>query len=341
MTREMSHLTSIAAAIVLAYLAFLVVRPFVTPLLFAVVMVVVFAPLQSRLERHLHPSAAATLSTLVVALVIIVPAVLIASRIATETIDLAGNVRTLPFDALMTRAQGSASRWGVDVEQVLREGAQQLAGRAGVIASRVIANTWALFIGVIVAILAMFFLFRDGKRLLPVAIRAVPLPIARTTALMNGIGSMIKSNIAASLLAASIQGTIGGAAFAWFGFPAPVLWGVVMGFFCVFPFVGAWLVWAPAAVALAFADRPWEALLLVVIGLAVIHPVDNLLRPAIVAHATKLNALLVLIGLFGGLQAFGASGLVLGPAVMSVAAGLLAPRRVEPSVTSWPKSKSL
>jgi predicted PurR-regulated permease PerM len=165
---------------VLAYLVFLIVRPFVTPLVFAVVMVVVFWPLLRRLERRLPPSAAATVSTLAVVLVIIVPAVLIVGRIVNETIDLAGNVRTLPFDALLARAQGHAARWGLDLEQVLLDGAQQLAGQAGLLVSRVIRNTWALFIGVIIAMLAMFFLFRDGTQLLRVVIRAIPLSAAVT-----------------------------------------------------------------------------------------------------------------------------------------------------------------
>jgi predicted PurR-regulated permease PerM len=323
MDRDTSRLIAALAIVALMYAVFLIVRPFVTSLVFAVVMVVVFWPLHTRLERRLRPSAAATISTLAVVLVIIVPAVLIAGRIVNETIDLAGNVRSLPFDTLLARAQGHAAEWGVDLERILRDGAQQLASQAGLLASRVIRNTWALFIRVIIAILAMFFLFRDGTQLLGVVTRAIPVPAAITSSWVDNISGMIRSNIAASLVAASIQGTIGGLAFAWFGLPAPVLWGVVMGFFCVFPFIGAWLVWGPAAAALALANRPWDAALMVVIGFAVVHPVDNLLRPAIVAHTTKLNGLLVLIGLLGGVQAFGASGLLLGPVLVSVAVGLL------------------
>jgi predicted PurR-regulated permease PerM len=338
---SISPLIALAAIVVLGYLVFLIVHPFATPLVFALVMVVVFWPLYTRLERRLRPAVAATVSTLAVVLVIIVPAVLIAGRIVDETIDLAGNVRTLPFDALLARAQGHAAEWGLDLERVLRDGAQQLAGQAGLLASRVIRNTWALFIGVIIAILAMFFLFRDGTQLLRIVTRTIPLPTTVTKAWVENIAGMIRSNIAASLVAASLQGTIGGLAFAWFGLPAPVLWGAVMGFFCVFPLIGAWLVWAPAAAALALANRPWDGALMVVIGLAVVHPVDNLLRPAIVAHTTKLNGLLVLIGLLGGVQAFGASGLLLGPVLISVAAGLLTNQPgMEPSVKSWPESRS-
>jgi predicted PurR-regulated permease PerM len=321
--RDPFGLVPTAAIVTLGYLVFLIIRPFATPLLFVVVMVVIFDPVYVGLQRHLRPSWAAALSTLTVVLVIIVPALLLAGRIADETIDLAGNVRTLRFDALVSQAQGHAMRWGVDLERVLQDGAQQLAGQAGPVTARVIRNTWALFIGMVIAIVGMFFVFRDGRRLLPVAIRALPMPAAVSETMITNTGGMIRSNIAASLIAASIQGTIGGVTFAWLGLPAPVLWGVVMGFFCVFPFIGAWLVWGPAAAVLALANRPWDAMLLVVIGLVVVHPVDNLLRPAIVAHATKLNGLLVLIGLLGGVQAFGVSGLLLGPVLISVASGLL------------------
>ena len=321
--RETSGLIGALAIVLLGYLLYLIVRPFATALVFAVVMVVVFHPLQVRLERRLKPSYAAGLSTLAVVLAIILPALFVAAYVVGETIDLAGNVRTLPFDTLLAHAQRHAARWGVDIDMILRDGAQQLAGQAGLLASRIIRDAWALFVGVIVAVLTMFFLFRDGKRVLPVATRALPMPVAMSNALVRDIGAMISSNIAASLVAAAIQGTIGGLALAWFGLPAPVLWGVVMGFFCVFPFVGAWLVWGPAAAVLAMAGRPWDAVLLVAIGLAVVHPVDTQLRPAFVAHSTKLNGLLVLVGLLGGVQAFGAAGLLLGPVLISVAGGLL------------------
>lgn len=256
-------------------------------------------------------------------LAFVAPALVIASRIVDETIGLASSVGKLSFDALLMSAQGRAAQLGLDVERIVGDGAQQLVSQAGLLTSRAIANTWDLFISVTIAILAMFFLFRDGRQLLALVVRVMPLSPALTLSWIENIGGMIRSNIAASFLAASIQGTLGGLAFAWFGLPAPVLWGVVMGFFCVFPFIGAWLVWAPAALALVLAGRSWDGVLMAVIGFAIVHPVDNLLRPAIVAHTTKLNGLLVLIGIVGGVEAFGISGLLVGPVLISVAVGLV------------------
>jgi predicted PurR-regulated permease PerM len=315
---------------VLAYVMFLIVRPFATSLVFAIVMAVVFYPLFRRLVTPLGRGVAAGVSTATVVLVIVAPTWLIVTRLIAETTDLAGHVRTLPFDTFVVQAQEHAARWGVDIETVLRNAAQQIAGQVGSLASRIAQDIWSLFVGIILSVLAMFFLFRDGEHLVRLLTRILPMPQTLSEALVREVGVMISSNLAASFVAASIQGTLGGLAFAWIGIPAPLLWGVVMGVFCVFPIVGAWLVWAPAAIALAAAHRTWDAFLLVIIGFAVVHPVDNLLRPAIVSHATKLNGFLVLIGLLGGVQVFGPSGLLLGPVCVAVVAALMETAAAQP-----------
>ncbi len=323
MPRDTSAVVSGAAILLLAYCLFLIFRPFAVALVFAAVVAVVFHPLQVRLERRIPRSWASAASTTVVVAVIIVPAFAVATGIVHETIDLAGTIGSTPMEKLVGQAHGQAARLGLDLDTMVRDAAQRTAGQAGQLASRLVSDVWSIFLGVVVALLATFFFFRDGEQALTIAGRTLPFPEERNIGLMKEIGTMINSNIAASLAAAAIQGTVGGLAFAWLGLPAPILWGAVMGFFSVFPIVGAWIVWGPAAAGLLIAGRTWDATALVVIGLALVHPVDNMLRPAIVAKATHLNGLLVLIGLLGGVQAFGVSGLLLGPVFISVAVALL------------------
>jgi predicted PurR-regulated permease PerM len=327
--RDTSALLSGAAILLLAYVLFLIFKPFAVALVFAAVMAVVFHPLHVRFERRMPRSWASVASTTVVVAVVIAPAFVVATGIVHETIDLASTIGSSPMEKVIAQAHGQAARLGIDLDTVVREAAQRTAGQAGQLASRVVSDVWSLFLGVVVALLATFFFFRDGEQALTIAARTLPFAKERNIGLMREIGTMINSNIAASLAAASIQGTVGGFAFAWLGLPAPILWGAVMGFFSIFPFVGAWLVWGPAAAGLAVAGRTWDAVMLVVVGLALVHPVDNVLRPAIVAKATHLNGLLVLIGLLGGVQAFGVSGLLLGPVFISVAAALLTTPRIE------------
>src|SRR4051812_5146593 len=98
---DMRRVVGVFALLLLAYLVFLVVWPFATALVFAIVMVVVFQPLYVQIERHLRASYAAALTTLIVTIVIVVPAVAVATKVASEAVDLAGTVRALPFDAMI------------------------------------------------------------------------------------------------------------------------------------------------------------------------------------------------------------------------------------------------
>lgn len=95
-----------------------------------------------------------------------------------------------------------------------------------------------------------------------------------------------------------------------------------MGFLCLMPF-GAWVVWLPASLALWVNGSPGRALLLAVLGFGIVSGVDNVLRPVLLAGRTQMNGLLVFVSLLGGLAAFGALGLVLGPVVVASVQALL------------------
>src|SRR5471030_1961662 len=144
MPRETSAIVSAAALVLLAYILFLIFKPFATALVFAAVMAVVFHPLQVWFERRLPPSWASAASTAVVVLVIIVPAFAVATGIVHETIDLASTIGSDPVKALIARAHGLAAHVGVDIDTMVRDVAQQMAGQAGQLASRVVKNAWSV-----------------------------------------------------------------------------------------------------------------------------------------------------------------------------------------------------
>jgi len=66
-----------------------------------------------------------------------------------------------------------------------------------------------------------------------------------------------------------------------------------------------------------------KGIVLFALGIVLISSVDNFLRPWLLTGRTQLNALLVFIGVIGGIGVFGMLGLVLGPIVLATAAGAL------------------
>src|SRR5262249_11142548 len=103
---------------------------------------------------------------------------------------------------------------------------------------------------------------------------------------------------------------------------APVFWGVVTAFACLLPF-GAWVVWVPAAVILAAGGDVVRAIVLVVLGLAVVSMADNVVRPMLLSGRAHMNGLVTFVGLLGAVRVLGLRGLVSGPSLLGTALGLL------------------
>jgi predicted PurR-regulated permease PerM len=89
------------------------------------------------------------------------------------------------------------------------------------------------------------------------------------------------------------------------------------------PMLGAFIIWVPAAIVLAIQGTWGKALILTLWGALVIGLIDNFLYPLIVGDRLQLHSLLVFFAALGGIAAFGTSGIVVGPVILSVAVGII------------------
>ncbi len=156
---------------------------------------------------------------------------------------------------------------------------------------------------------------RGVRRLLPMDHAAREELIARTQ-------ELIAVGVVSSLVVAAVQGFLGGVSFALLGLSEPIFWGVVMALCCLLPF-GAWVVWMPIALLLALSGDVTRALILAGLGLGIVSGVDNVLRPMLLSGHARMNGLVILVGLLGGVAVFGLLGLVLGPIIIVTALALV------------------
>jgi predicted PurR-regulated permease PerM len=174
-----------------------------------------------------------------------------------------------------------------------------------------------------VTLFVLFYFLRDGEFIVEKLRLLLPFPSDELDNLFRRITQTIRVSLGGKLVVATIQGTLGGLMFGWIGLPAPVFWGSVMAALSVFPVVGAFLIWSPAAVILALNGDWKHAILLAGWGVLIIHPVDNLLGPILVGGTLHIHTLPMFFSIIGGLAAFGPSGIVLGPVIAAVTVGLV------------------
>ncbi len=331
-----------ALVLVMAYLAVLVLGPFLSPLAWAAVFAMMFHGVHSELQPKIGASKAALSTTIMAGILIVAPAVTLLSVFAREVPPFIDYLKS----ADLTSPERIERAWDVvrrnspmglpeDPTALIREGVQRgltfIAPRAGAVVADAFATLGSLF----VMLFALFFLLRDGEQIGKQVRELLPLPDRERDRLITETKDLVIASVGAGLLVAATQGAIGGLAFWLLGISAPVVWAVVMALCALVPVVGAALVWVPTALWLLLSGEVTRGIILAIVGVLFISMADNVLRPLLLAGRTSASGLVVFLGLLGGAAAFGFIGLVVGPIILVTAGNLIRvftrPELVEPT----------
>jgi predicted PurR-regulated permease PerM len=316
--------------LLIGYLTYLVLRPFLASLAWAAVFAMMFHQVQVELAPRIGPNRAALLTTVLAAILIVAPAVMLVSVLAREVPQVIDYLQQASVSAprqIEVIWEGARTRSPVTLPEdptlLLREGVTRVLAFLAPRAGAVVADVFATLGSLVVMLFALFFLLRDGHILGRQLRDVLPLPQDECDRLMRGTRDLVIASVGAGLLVAAAQGAIGGVAFWLLGIGAPVIWGVAMAFCSLIPVVGAALVWAPVVLALLLSGNIARGVILLLVGAVAISMVDNVLRPLLLSGRTSASGLVVFLGLLGGVAAFGFIGLVLGPIILVTAGSLL------------------
>ena len=174
----------------------------------------------------------------------------------------------------------------------------------------------AIKLGVI--LVTVFFCFRDGKEIIKQLQQGLVQYLGKYQHVyLKAAGSTTRAVVFGLVLAALGQGLLAGIGYNVAGIEAPVLFGALTALLALIP-MGATLVWLPTGIALILMDKLWPGLGLLLWGFLVVSTVDNVIRPLVISGASRVPFLVVLFGVVGGLNTFGAVGLFLGPVILAV-----------------------
>ena len=321
-----------AVVLAIGYLAFKVVAPFLAPLAWAVVFAMILAPLASFMQRRFSSTAAAALTTLIAALLIVGPAVGVMTVLVREVSGLIREFQQSGYN-IPTPARLQELWDGIrakvlfplpaDLSSGIRDTVQWIAGHVAGMAGAVLQNLLGFVLELFVMLFGLFFFLRDRNRLVNVIRQLLPFAPERRERLMSETYDLVVATIGSAFAVALIQGALTGIALGVLGFRAPVFWGVMTSAFAVLPVMGSGIVWVPAAIWLLASGEVIKGIVLMVFGVLIIGMADNVLRPILLSGRTSMHGLLVFVSLMGGVAAFGFIGLVLGPVAVATLTTLL------------------
>jgi len=322
---------------VLLYLVWRIVEPIWQPLLWAVLLGALLAPVNSRLAARLggKPRLASGLTTVGVVLLLLLPIVAIGGAVAAQAANLlqkfdttqlrASNIDLAHVPVLQKPLEWLDRTAGVSLPQIegwIVTGAKRLLETLAGSGGAVMLGALGTLISFVLMLFVLFFVLRDGPVLAQRVVRILPIEPRLRGRLWQHLIDVTRAVFMGIGLTALVQGIVLGIGFAIAGVPSPLVFGVLGALFALVPVVGTAIIWIPATLWLLAQGNAGHAIFLAAWCALVVGSVDNFLRPILISGRVEVPTLAVFIGVMGGLSAFGFVGLFLGPIVLGLLVAL-------------------
>lgn len=326
-----SRIFLVALVIVISFLFLKMIRPFLTALLVAGIAASLAQPLYRRMVRLLRGrrrGAAIAVIALVV-LVVLLPLAGLLGLVAAEAVKVGEAAVPWVQDKLSRPDQIETWLRTLPIYEHIepyREDILTRAGQAVGFLSRLLigglqsatSGTLNFLFMLGVMLYAMYFFLEQGGKLVDRILWYLPLEDAEERLLLEKFSSVTRATLKGTAVIGLLQGTLAGIAFAVAGVPSALFWGALMVVLSVIPGIGIGLVWVPASIVLVSSGHTAAGIALAVFCAGIVSSIDNVLRPRLVGHDTKLPDLLILLSSLGGVLMFGMLGLVIGPIVAAL-----------------------
>jgi predicted PurR-regulated permease PerM len=322
----------IAGVALIVLTSFIVLRPFFVPIAWAAILAYASWPLHTRIDRltrgRLGLSALAM--TILMILVVVVPAVLVTVALVIELQSAYEGLR-----GWLAAGPGALTTSLRDIPWVGPRAADLI---AGLVANPAQAQQWVLartgllvglvattagdlgrvVLDAILTLLTLFFLYRHGGELVPLIHGAARrLAGGGVDTLVHTLGETVRAVVYGTLSTALTQALLL-ALGAWtIGLGSPVLLGALTGLLALTP-IGPPLIYVPATIWLLVQGRIVGGLLFLGWGVFVVSMADNLIKSWFLRGAARIPFLLGFFGVLGGLVAFGPLGLFIGPVAIAL-----------------------
>ena len=316
------------------YLFYQLIIPFFSPICWAAVFTIIFAPLYDKLYARLKSKGwSSIIVTLFIIILIIGPIAYLFGALVSEAVNAVNKVNTMIKTGELQQTLSFNLPWletvkeklsqyydlsTFNLDQFIKNSIESISGIILNQTSWLIANMTRLIFYFVLMVFTMYYFFKDGELVIHKMKRLMPLTQDQIEVTFKQLRDVIQATMYGGVVVALIQGIIGGILFAIMGIPSPVFWGAIMAFLSIIPILGAFLIYIPAGIILIIGGSYIKGIIVIAIGTLVISQIDNVIRPFLISGKTSIHPLMLFFTIMGGVYLFGLLGVVLGPMIAAV-----------------------
>ncbi len=319
---------TIIAVIIILYLSFMIIKPFLVAIIGAAVLAYLFYPVYRFLAHHIpapfpKESLSALLTVSLIVLIVLIPMASITALLTNEArsgyfylqkmVSRPGFTFDLPPYLV--------ERFGENVPQV-REALVNVASQFVIWLQGVLKGIPAAFLGILVTIFSIYFFLKGGKEIYGFFQEFFPLPEGRYKEIFSRFHDLSRGMILGQVVVGIMHGVLAWGAYVFLGISNPVLWAFVTAIVSIIPVIGASMVWVPIGLYLIVTGLGvgtyWKGVALLIYGFGLMSTIDNVLKPKIIGDSARIHPLVILFGILGGIQLIGLPGILIGPLVLAL-----------------------
>ena len=327
-TKKLQLYFFIGLLLAVVVLSIALFRPFIAPIALAFMASIVIRPVDAWFLKVFKKkrTLAAILTVMFMLVVVFVPLSVLVQQISVESYNFYTEVRggdVQSFDHITDYIIEPIQKIFPDFNPDVAGTVKSLADGFVANASQIFSGTASVALGIFIAIIALFYMLRDGDVFRKSIVELSPLADKYDNDIIDKIERAVNSVVRGSMFASLLQGTLTALGFAIFGVPHALLWGALAMVASLLPSIGTALVIVPGILFLIAQDSIGAGIGLALWGMIAVGTVDNIVTPIIVGKGFTVHPLLVLLSVIGGLSFFGPIGLFLGPLVIALLSALI------------------
>jgi len=316
----LNRVTVIVILAVLTVLCFFLLRSILLSIIFGFILVFIFAPLYNVLNKRIKAKNVSSLIiTVALMLVFIVPSIFLIPLITSESIKIFTFAQNVDFVSLIRHLFPSLNNSNVlsaQIDNILHSFITKAsANLVNYVSDKLIALPTA-FLQLTVVLFTFFFVLRDKDDFIDYVRSIMPFPKEIKERLFNATRDVTASVLYGQVVIGLIQGLIASIGFFLFGASNALVFTILAIIAGIMPIIGTAVVWVPIAAYMFISGNTIAGIGITIFGIAS-NTIDNFLRPILVSKRIKMNSLLVLLGMLGGLLLFGFLGFILGPLIIA------------------------
>lgn len=323
-TIQLSFFVSLTLGLLV--LSFFLFKPYLSVIFISVVLTVAFYPLYEYLIIKFkgHKNLSALLTIAVMTVVIVLPVIWLSKNLFSEAVSL---YNSLAFGGGGEKVIQSINNFSQELAAFLPEGVAydfHIEDYLKNVLEWVISHFDSIFaavfegiLGFVLMLLSVYYMLLNGSYIKKELIQWSPLPDLYDNEVLSALRSSIDAVIRGRFLVSIAQGVFMGLGFFMFGLANPVLWGFVTGIVSLIPTLGTAVITIPAAAYLLATGHTGAAIGILVWGSLAVGLIDNVLAFFIFKKSIRINPLIILFSILGGVSLFGPVGFLAGPVLVS------------------------